>query len=626
MEKENNNWFYKIFLKSWRPFVWLILIGFLVYGQTLFFDFTYFDDDILIINNQGFIRNMSNILQTFKEDVFISPFNIYYRPILTISLMVDAQLGQTAPFVYHLSNIIIHLIVSLLLFFLLLKLQYKKDLSFLFALLFAVHPVLSQAVSWIPGRNDSLLTLFILSSFIFFLKFNETLGRKKLIYCFLHLLFFCLALLTKETAIVLIPIIILFHVLITKKRLTNNNILLAVGWITISAVWLYLKSLAQIEPGFQSNLLLVKYLLANFPAVIQYIGKIFFPVNLSVQPIMQDTTFFYGILALVALLMMLILIKQRRNHYLYFGFLWFILFLLPALVRDPKVIPDFMEHRLYLPMVGFIIFLMEIIQTKSQTINKKMLLIAGLLIIFSFSSINFVHSKSFKNRLTFWENAAYDSPHSSFIHRNLGYIYQLENRMDEAEAEFKNSLLIRPNELLAHYYLGKIYLNKQLISEAREEFEKELINDPLLENARYELGMIYLKQGEILKAQEQFEKILLTNSNDYQARNNLGNIYLTRNLFSEAEREIKKALEIKPDYDGAYQNLGLLYYQQGKFIEAESAWEKALEINPQLLKVRENLIVLYLQQKNNKKAVFHYTEIKKLGGQVQPELQKILEK
>jgi protein O-mannosyl-transferase len=102
--------------------------------------------------------------------VFLSTVGqAYYRPMMTISLILDAQIGGASPFIYHFTDIVIHLLASCLLFLFFKKLNYRKDLSFFFALIFAIHPVLSQAVGWIPGRNDTLLTVFILLAFIAFI-------------------------------------------------------------------------------------------------------------------------------------------------------------------------------------------------------------------------------------------------------------------------------------------------------------------------------------------------------------------------------------------------------------------------------------------------------------------------
>ena len=98
-------------------FLVFFLIGFLVYGQTWFFDFLYIDDSLLIIDRFNVISEFSNIFLAFKKDVFLQSSIVgYYRPILTLSFMIDANIGGLSPIVYHTSNIIFHIIAASLLF------------------------------------------------------------------------------------------------------------------------------------------------------------------------------------------------------------------------------------------------------------------------------------------------------------------------------------------------------------------------------------------------------------------------------------------------------------------------------------------------------------------------------
>ena len=154
------------------------------------------------------------------------------------------------------------------------------------ALIFVAHPVLTQAVSWIPGRNDSLLLLFVLSSFIFLI--NRSL--------FLHFIFLLWPFLQKESAIVLIPLIIFYIWLISDTKPSKSDLFdLAIGWFGIISFWFLLREHAlinQIPMSFGNAL---QAIAVSSPSIIQFIGKIFIPVNLSVLPIIQDTSFIYGI-------------------------------------------------------------------------------------------------------------------------------------------------------------------------------------------------------------------------------------------------------------------------------------------------------------------------------------------
>jgi len=187
------NWFERTFLKGKKSYYWIFSAGIIVYFQSLFFGFTYFDDNVLVLENLFFLKDISNIFRTFTMEVFhvLHASAAYYRPMLTISYMIDAQFSGSSPFFYHFSSVVIHLLVSCLVFTLLFRLKIKKELAFLFALVFTVHPVLAQAVSWIPGRNDSLLALFMIPSFLFFINYLEGKRNKDLV---LHLSFFAASL------------------------------------------------------------------------------------------------------------------------------------------------------------------------------------------------------------------------------------------------------------------------------------------------------------------------------------------------------------------------------------------------------------------------------------------------
>ncbi len=517
-----------------KHYFFIALLGFLIYFPTLFFNFTYFDDHVLILNNRFFLNNLSNILPAFKQDVFhiLHGSAAYYRPILTISFILDAQLGGVNPFFYHLTNVAIHLIASCLVYLFLCRLDYRKTLSFIFALIFSVHPVLTQAVSWIPGRNDSLLTLFILASFIFLIDF---INQNKWPQLVLHLLFFALALFTKETAVILMPVAVIYLLLIKKTRPTNLTIL-GLFWLLISVIWFLLRKNAleanPIDMNFYNSL---KWILFNLPALIIYLGKLLFPVNLSVLPIWQDSVKIYGIITLVMVASLLFFSLKKKYNFIIFGLSWFLLFLLPAFIRPNTVmVADFCDHRVYLPVIGFIILLLEIDFIKNLDIKKRPNLLIVILILVILLTFTLFHMENFKNGLSFWTNAARTSPHSTLAHRNLGAMYYLGGFLNEAEAEYKKSLELNPKEQMAHNNLGLIYASRGRFKEAEEEYKKEFEVNPLYDDAIFNLGLLYYKEGK----------------------------------FNQAEYLWKKTIEINPDYLDAYYNLANYYNQQKNYAPA----------------------------------------------------------
>ena len=151
--------------KKFHPYLLIILIGILLYVWTAFFDFSYFDDQALIVENSEIIGDVSNVGRLFVDDAFFSEQNFYYRPLLNLSLMLDMQVSGILPWFFHLTNSGLHILAACLLFAVLIKLHTSRGRALWLSLFILIHPALVQAVAWIPGRNDSLLAIFILSAF-----------------------------------------------------------------------------------------------------------------------------------------------------------------------------------------------------------------------------------------------------------------------------------------------------------------------------------------------------------------------------------------------------------------------------------------------------------------------------
>jgi len=506
----------QIYAQSWCLYLWIVAAGIALYFRTLFFELTYLDDNVWILDYHWYLKDFSNVLKIFLQPDLVTA--IFYRPLIYLSFIIDAQWGGTAPFAYHFTNIIIHLVNVCLIFYLLQRLRHTKGLSFSFSVIFMVHPALTQAVAWIPGRTDSLLSVFVLSSFILFLNYREQRNAAGLGG---HLFFLILALLTKETAVIL-PVLCLFYVLVMERRFDCD--LLIFSWGGILAAWgiarkIILSDALQISPVIAG-----KSVISNSPAFLSYIGKVFFPVNLSVLPILEDTKLIYGIVAIVILAILLLMSRRKRVPYVVFGLCWFFLFLLPSLVIS------FLKHeyRLYIPMVGCLLLVMEIDFVKDIARRKNRGLAVSLIVISIFSWITWQYSSQYQDRFTFWNNAVRTSPHSPLAHRNLGAMYHLEGVLEKAEDEYKKALKLNPREKMVHNNLGLIYMNRNLFQKAEQEYNLEIMINPEYENVYNNFGILYYRQKR----------------------------------FKEAEAMWKKTLELNSRYIAAYKYLILYYYHQ----------------------------------------------------------------
>ena len=473
---KTDNW-----LDSWRPYLIIFFLGFLLYSKTLFFNFTYFDDNALLIDNAPTISQIKNVGNLFLTDVFLSEAKYYYRPLLNVSFMAEEQIGGTLPFIFHLDNILFHILAACLIFALFKKLKYRKSLAYLFSLFFLVHPVLTQAVAWIPGRNDSLLTIFVLAAFIYFLNFKE---NPKLAYYLSYLGFLLLALFTKETAAMLPLVVIIYFSLIERDKISKQDKYLLIGGsMAVGIIWYVFRALALGSDPLALNLIFSSFL-TTWPAFFVSLGKIIWPFQLAVLPILKDSSLISGLIFLPVLALALFFSKDKRYNYLLFGLAWFLLFIFPSFIRlNPLDTPDFLEHRLYLPLIGFLIILGEVNFIKNLNFKKITVKILTVLLLIFLAALTYNHLGDFKDKISFWQSAVRTAPHSPLAHRNLGAMYYLDGRLPEAATQYRQAIALNENEPMAHNNLGLVMMDQGDYSQAEKEFKKELLINPSYDKA-----------------------------------------------------------------------------------------------------------------------------------------------
>ena len=140
--------------------LFLVLVPSVLYFRVINFNFVNFDDTNLITDNYNIIGDIGNVPRAFITDAYLSHQSNFYRPLQTVSFMIDAQISGQNPWAYHLTNLILLILISIALFILLNRLGIKREIALLLSLLYSVHPMLTSAVCWIPARGDLFLTLF----------------------------------------------------------------------------------------------------------------------------------------------------------------------------------------------------------------------------------------------------------------------------------------------------------------------------------------------------------------------------------------------------------------------------------------------------------------------------------
>jgi len=579
-----------IFLERWHPYAWIALASCLLYGHVLTFsDYTYYDDYVLIARNFSHIDELSDISHEFFEDTFHqAQGGNFWRPILTITFILSAQISGLDLWGYHLTDIVLHLMASMLVFGALKTLGIRRGPAFVCSLLFCLHPSLTQAVAWISGRNDSLLAVFILPCIIFFVKFLESPSVK---WYLLHVLFFAFSMLTKESAIVL-PLLALYYAAVVKKQnlYSLSTALLLLGWGMVLLNWQISRGIAQMGP-LGDKWFAVKTVFSHLPVLFLYLGKIFWPFNLAFAPVQADVNFIPGIAAILLLTAAIVLAKTRNWRMITFGVLWFVLFLVPTFFHHIGIThpPKFYEHRIYLSFIGIMMIPLSLSFAGRFAPSRIFSYTSVTLAMVVLGVLSYNHSFNFKNCFTLSEFAARTSPSDATQYPRVQMMHVPEDLVRQFLARQTGTSTVD----LARTFQASSFSTQEIRSLLKETEQAKLSrpDDPTL---RHSLAVLYFARGYYVRSLEEFQM----------------------------------AATEEPENADLQFNLGVLCYEGHALSTAEQAWLKALQLDPLMAEAHQDLCYLFYEQKQYEKASAHAQEASRLGLPVTPglaaEVQKFL--
>lgn len=626
----------KIFwVEFWVVFL-ITVIPLAVYYNSLYNSFVY-DDHGLIVYNQ-WIKSLKNIKYLFLKEYLFKFKEYTYRPFVTLTYFLDYSIWKLNPFGYHLINIILHTLNVIFIYLFSRRFLFKRIFpSAIASLVFAVHPILTETVNSINYREDLLALFFYIPSLMLYIVVSrkyfegkgEGRGLRYLFFYSLALLFYFFSLLSKEMALTLPFIIILYD--ISFRGFKGFKIIKMVknysGYIIITLFYIMLRFYY-----FRNPEVMAHYTGGNFwidlftlPRIIlSYVKLIVFPLFLNADHIVIPSTSFFQwpvIISTFILIIFFILILKSYSfsRNLFFSSCWFFITLLPVSSLVPIANP-IAERYLYIPFVGLSlvtgIFLTDLFDREPKKLEKRIyqrLVISAIVLLFIFySTLTIKRNFVWKNDFTLWSKTVQDSPISFRARFNLGLEYEGKGLLSEAEKEYRITLKINPKHYKAHKHMGMILLRKGMVDEAEFEFREALRIKPDYADAYFYLAKVLGKKGLIDDAIGTYQKTLEIDQGYYEAMVNLGILYIKRGFADKGIDELKKALSIQPDSIKARVNLGSAFFQKGMFQEAASQYEKVLELNNNLVEVHYLLSILYADKLHNKeKGIHHLMEILK---------------
>lgn len=566
----------KVHRTTLRDAMAVALIAIAIFSPTVFHDFV-FDDDMEIVKNQH-IRSLSNLGLIFTSAGWVgagAPLP-WYRPLTTLSYALNFSLSRLNPWSYHLANILLHGVVSALVFLLGQSLGLHRISCLLGAVVFAVHPIHVEVVANVAGRKDLLCALFMLLSVLSHAKSCRAANSRWLMWTpgFLALL----AMLSKETGVVTIGIIFLWDWCTGVLKAWKPRQLLARYLPHIAAIGAYallrtsvVGGLLWTHPSIGENPILgvtLTHRLLTATAVIgKGLGLLLLPwqqspdYSLQAIPVVSSPLDprFLGALAGISLLVWILFKTSLNRRISTFLVGWYTLTLLPASNVLLPVGTIFGERLLYIPSVAFCAGLATVLFKLQTGLWSRAVKVATVAALAFFLARTVTYSRSWRDNRSLFLAAVQVEPDSFKIQHGAGHAHEKKGDIDLAIEAYRRSLEILPRR------------------------------PPTVLN----LGLLLEQQGQQQEAELLYRDALVEHESNLELIYRLATILRDSQKLQEASVLWSRILDLDPSHAGALLDLGTFHFFNGETELAYHLWTQAAEADPQNPAVWYNLMLLH---------------------------------
>jgi protein O-mannosyl-transferase len=620
-------------------FLILILLASLPYLNALANGFVYDDRDQVLEN--PYIHSFRYIGKIFGSTVWTfqgaQGVTNYYRPLMTFAYLVSYKIFGRIPFGFHLVNLVLHICVVLLLFIVTERLFQDRLLSLIAAGLFALHPIHTESVAWIAAITDLELSLFFLLTFLLYLQLPDTPAQNQRYwpsYAFM-LLAYCLALLSKEQALVLPALAIIYEHLYRPGAAARQfrdkwPRYLPLCLVAVAYIAFRLFVLGGFAPAiWRPNLPRKEVLLSAVALIGSYLAKLIWPAHLVAFYVfheshsIRDPHVLAGLAGLVACVGLFAFL-WRNARPLSFALLWMGATLAPVLNARWMPAQVFAERYLYLPSVGFCWLMGAAVaklwrETHSgspsafRPFARQAIALAVVVIACLYAIATVERNRDWRSDDVLYRRTLELQPDAQVIHTNLGVFYSdhgdwaaaerewtlalgpgkpsavtLNNlglvrrnrkRYSEAADLFEQAILLRPKYMAPYRNLAEMYAEMGRLADADRQYQQAVSLAPLDVYARNSYGHFLLQQGRNPEAREQFARSAEADANA-EAYDNLGDLDLAAGDRQKAHADYQAALALNDIDNHAYFGLAMLDEQQGRIAEAIKEYRAGLETDP----------------------------------------------
>ena len=557
------------------------------------------------------------------------------RPVANLSLAINYALDGTNVVGYHVFNLAAHILAGLTLFGVVrrsLRLPSVQltsaatPLALITALIWIVHPLQTNAVTYIIQRTEVLAGLFYLATLYCVLRGAES-DRSgpwylaAVVACFL-------AMGSKESAFSAPVVVLLYDRLFLAE--SWREIRQRRGWLYagLAAAWLvpalyvgHSLAVAAARPARHvvgsGEARWLDYALAQFESIALYLRLSFWPHPLivdygpgGVKTLRQVAPYAAFVLALAGGT----LFALWRRPVLGFLGVWFFAILAPSSSIVPIHAECAAEKRMYLPLAAVVLLTVAAayrlgrhsVLRRAAFLKSLGYALAGVAVI-ALMAVSVRRNEDYRSALTIWQDTIAQRPRNPRAHYALGFVLADRGQVDEAIAHYRQALEFDDNKYLeAHNNLGLALAGRGQVDEAIAHYRKALEIDPDFVPVRNNLGLVLAACGQADEAITHYRKALEIDPDFAETHNNLGNALLGRGQVDEAITHYRKALEINPEDALAHVNLGSVLAGRGEFDEAIAHFRKALEINSASAETQFSLGSALVKRRELDEAIAHY--------------------
>ncbi len=490
-------------------YIVLIFATLAVFWQVNKFDFVNIDDNIYVTEN-NFVR--SGITPDGFRWSFITTYGEFWHPLTWLSLMFDGQLYGLNAAGFHLTNLILHIISTLLLFWFLNRVTGAVWKSAFVAAIFALHPLHVESVAWIAERKDVLSAFFWMLTLCLYIFYMEKPVVKR--YLLVFLCFVC-GLMSKSMVVTLPVVMLLLDYWPLKRFQSNNTENNLAGfetgknflWLLWEKTPLFILSaffsigtfLAQQNPT--TKYFTLSFRIANaLVSFVTYLERIFWPHELAVfYPFLDQLPIWQvlGAAILILVISVAVIIAAKHLPYLFVGWLWYAITLLPVIGIIQVGKQAMADRYTYLPLIGIGIGLAwgTPLLFRRENMRKKILFPLGAVFILIMSFITWKQCSYWKNSIDLFNHALQVTKNNYLAHNDLGLALFEEGKVEEAIDHYSMAILIMPDHMIIYNNRGDAYAQLGLYQRAIEDFSEAIRLKHDCADFYRKRGAVYLNQG-----------------------------------------------------------------------------------------------------------------------------------